>query len=157
MQYSNSFGRSSRCSGLTTHRGPLERLSKSRVSRWDDKPRLLYLHLSLQSRVRSRQPQGTATSFACNVLSPSTNARLIAHPKQAKVSGASGQPLHPPQVHRRIRLSSANTTNRSSASLTHRSACIPPQATAIMDAPEPETPFAAVSAQTTKFQRVSRS
>jgi hypothetical protein len=26
-----------------------------------------------------------------------------------------------------------------------------------MDAPEPETPFAAVSAQTTKFQRVSRS
>ena len=133
---------------LKTRRGPLERLSRSRVFN--------HATTSLPSSQSFTQFAGLGCLShhcgACNVLRRlprSTNARL--KPKfQERLDNRCNSPSS--SSHSPIQ---RNTPISASSASVHRPAFNPPHTIAIMDAPEPETPFAAVSAQTTKFQRVS--
>jgi hypothetical protein len=72
---------------LKTRRGPLERLSRSRVI----KHATTSLPSSLPFRVRVFKP---LWRLQCVKTTSTFNKR----PPKVKVSGASGQPLHPPQI-----------------------------------------------------------
>lgn len=124
-------------------------------------PRLSYLEMSIRglglpSHVRVRHSTAQPSCLQSVLLTVDFNKRPPkANPSQTFRSVWTTVALAPVH-HRRIHLYNTTLQPPTSTTLIHWPTCNPPNVTAIMDAPEPETPFAAVSAQTTKFQRVSR-